>query len=292
MSTESYDMEETDMEIAINHAMTIPFLTEYKAVILTNASFLNSDQKTKEIEQPIETLLSYLGDPNPSTVLIVQAPYDRIDHHHPAYKLLKTKAEIIDCSSTQEVDVFQEVKAILANEKMTIEPNALQILVARAGANRQMLMNELNKVIAYSKGLDQVTSDIVREVVTKNPEENIYLLVNALVEGDKRMMVTIYQDLMSSHLDPILVIKVISTKFQEILYTKELLKTGAKQDDIMRFFSASKNRMYYIMKNARDVSEQKLFDFLTQLEKLDSDIKTGQIDKQIGLELFLMKLFS
>lgn len=292
MDTESYDMEETDLSLAISHAMTIPFLSDYKGVILTNTSFLSQDQKNKDLEQPIDNLMAYLGSPNPSTILIIQAPYDKLDRNHPALKLLKTKAEMCDCSSSQELDVFQEVKDVLKKENMTIEPNALQILVARAGTNRQMLMNELNKVMSYAAGLDQITSEIVREVVTKNPEENIYLLVNALIEGDRQIMVSIYQDLMSSYLDPILVIKVIALKFQEILYTKEMIKTGTKQEEIMRYFSASKGRMYYLMKNAREVSEEKLFDFLTQLEQLDADIKTGAIDKQVGLELFLMKLFA
>ncbi|MFA5066485.1 MAG: DNA polymerase III subunit delta [Candidatus Izemoplasmatales bacterium] len=292
MNTESYDMEEYRLDMAISHAMTIPFLTDYKGVILSNAAFLCSESRNQEIEQSIDSLIAYLDNPNPTTVLIIQAPYERLDRNHPVLKLLKTKAEICDCSSSQEIDVFQAVKDVLKNEKMTIEPNALQILVARAGTNRQMLMNELDKVMAYASGLDQVTSEIVREVVTKNPEENIFLLVNALIEGDRQTMVSIYQDLMSSFLDPILVIKVIATKFQEILYTKELLKIGAKQEEIMRYFSASKGRLYYLLKNAREVSEEKLFDFLSQIEKLDADIKTGIIDKQVGLELFLMKMFA
>jgi DNA polymerase III delta subunit len=60
----------------------------------------------------------------------------------------------------------------------------------------------------------------------------------------------------------------------------------------MRYFSASKGRLYYLLKNAREVSEEKLFDFLSLIEKLDADIKTGIIDKQVGLELFLMKMFA
>ncbi|MFA5467298.1 MAG: hypothetical protein WC251_05540, partial [Candidatus Izemoplasmatales bacterium] len=77
-----------------------------------------------------------------------------------------------------------------------------------------------------------------------------------------------------------------------ILYTKELLKQNLKQEDIMRYFSVSKGRSYYIMKNAREISNEKLLDFLRQVDDLDTFIKTGQIAKDIGLELFLMKLYN
>ena len=38
----------------------------------------------------------------------------------------------------------------------------------------------------------------------------------------------------------------------------------------------------------RNISEESLFDFLKQLSDLDMNIKTGKIDKNIGLEIFIL----
>ena len=47
-------------------------------------------------------------------------------------------------------------------------------------------------------------------------------------------------------------------------------------------------RTYYIMKNARGVSTDIVVKHLKTLEEIDYKIKTGQIDKKIGLELFIL----
>jgi DNA polymerase-3 subunit delta len=63
----------------------------------------------------------------------------------------------------------------------------------------------------------------------------------------------------------------------------------SSQEAIMKFFNATKGRAYYILKNANEIPEQKLFQYLSELEMLDYQIKSGQIDKKIGLEMFLFK---
>ena len=42
------------------------------------------------------------------------------------------------------------------------------------------------------------------------------------------------------------------------------------------------------MEKGRNISEESLFDFLKQLSDLDMNIKTGKIDKNIGLEIFIL----
>ena len=42
------------------------------------------------------------------------------------------------------------------------------------------------------------------------------------------------------------------------------------------------------MKNANDISYKILEDYIKKLAQLDHQIKSGKIDKKIGLELFLL----
>lgn len=291
LNMESYDMEEVSLVQAIDSAMTIPFFEDKKAVVLTNCVFLSASKSPKDLEQPLEILEEYVRNPNPSTIFIVQAPYEKLERHSATLKALMDHAEPIVCAIEQNEDIFVEVKNILSSVNLRIEANALQLFVSRVGSDRLMMKNELDKLIAYSAGMDTITMDTVRTVVYKNPEDHIYLLVNAVIAEDKQMMIQIYQELLQANLEPMWLLGAIVSKFQEILYTKELLKTGSKYEDIMKYFSASKGRTYYIMKNANDISEKQLLDYLNRLEKLDSNIKTGQIDKEVGIELFLMQIY-
>lgn len=291
MDLESYDMEETLLQDAIDNAMTIPFLSEKKAVVLTNASFMSAVKPAKELEHDFLRLEDYSKNPNPTTVLIILAPYEKLDSRKKNIKLILDHFEVISCNPDKNKDVFQEVKDVLAKNLLKIDANALQVFVSRAGSDREMLFNELEKLINYAYGYDTITVAMIKEVVYKNPEDHIYQLVNAVIEDDKQMMIAIYRELLEANIDPMWMIGAIISKFQEILYTKELIRMNYKYEDIMHYFSASKGRTYYIMKNANQITKNQLEYFLTKLEDLDSQIKTGQIDKQIGLELFILRMY-
>ena len=74
----------------------------------------------------------------------------------------------------------------------------------------------------------------------------------------------------------------------EILHTKLLLKQGKDKADIANYFNATSGRTYYMMKNAKSVRMDIVESQLEKLEDIDYKIKTGQIDKKIGLELFIL----
>jgi DNA polymerase III delta subunit len=66
----------------------------------------------------------------------------------------------------------------------------------------------------------------------------------------------IYYDLKSIKIDPIWMLTVITSKFQEILYTKELIKQKYKNADIMKYFNASKGRVYYMMQKKKYIPSE------------------------------------
>jgi DNA polymerase-3 subunit delta len=77
-------------------------------------------------------------------------------------------------------------------------------------------------------------------------------------------------------------------KYREILHTKLLMQEGKSKADIADYFRASSGRAYYIMKNAQAVRRDVVEDQLAKLEELDFQIKSGRIEKRIGLELFIL----
>jgi DNA polymerase-3 subunit delta len=288
---EVYDMEEVALTEAIDHAMMIPFLADNKAVILASACFMGGLKPRADISHHLNQLESYLENPNPTTVLIIQAPYEKLDRSMPLYKLITDRAKVIACTQEDGEEFFQEIKELLKEANLRIEANALQMFMSRVGNDRMMLKNELDKLIAFAGEAEVITPEMVREIVYSNPDDHIYLLVNAVIASDTEMLMQIYRELLMANIDELWILRALASKFQEILYTKELLKQNYKQEDIMHYFSVSKGRAYYIMKNARDVSDDRLLELLSRLDELDTNIKTGGIAKDVGLELFLLKLY-
>jgi len=288
---EYFDMDETSLIDAVNAAMTIPFLSDAKGVILANAAFLTAGSKVdNDTDNEIKYLAKYLSNPNPTTVLVIQAPYEKLDQRKSIMKDIQAFCTIDSCIAPNKEDHYGFVRNRLEKEKILIDANALEEFINRAGEDDYMLSNELEKLILYAQGKPRIDLNTVREITIRNLESKIYMLINAYVQKDQWSISSIYQDLMRVNTDPTSIVTLIAFKFQEILYTQSLLRTKAKQEDIMRYFNASKGRAYYIIKNAKDISESVVMQCLSDLENLDFKIKSGQIDKKIGLEMFLFKV--
>lgn len=288
IDVEFFDIEETPIEDAVNAAMTIPFLSDKKGVVLKNCSFLSSVKTTKEQEMPLNYLLRYLQKPNPTTILVLQAPYEKLDSRKQAYKICQETCKIEECASVKKEDLYPVIRQALSAANKTMDANALEEFVNRTSDDVSLSLNELEKLVLYSGTKNAIDVGMVRLVTTRNLEDNVFELVNAILAKDSRSVTKIYQDLAQVNSEPAAILSLISGKFQEILYTKELLRMNKSFDEVMKYFGATKGRTYHLIKNARDLADEQLLKYMNELEKVDFRVKSGAIDRKVGLELFLL----
>ena len=125
-------------------------------------------------------------------------------------------------------------------------------------------------------------------LVSRNLEENIYELTNAVVHRNINKAVEVFYDLMARNEEPIRILNQLANKFRELLHAKLLLEKGYTQDQISKHFNMATGKTYYVVKSAQDIAFTILEDYIRRLNQLDFDIKSGKIDKKIGLEMFLL----
>ena len=77
-------------------------------------------------------------------------------------------------------------------------------------------------------------------------------------------------------------------KFQEIYNVNILIKSGFNQAQLAETLNISSGRAYYMIKNAKSYSMSAIKKHLDLLNELDYKIKTGQIDQNLGLELYFL----
>lgn len=291
-ATETFDYDESILDDVLASAMTIPFLTDNKAVIWNNVRFLSKEKSVKLDNTTLPAIERYLGNPNPTTLFIWTLYEDQLDERLSLVKQLKKESEMILCKKDEDENLFSVIKKELSKDGYDIDSNALQLLLTRASSETMNLMNEVEKLKLYAMDSKRINASMVQEIVSRNFEENIFQLVNAMMAKDFKLMMSIYEDLLTLSIDPVWMMGVMMKKFQDILYTKELLSEKKSFDDLMKIFHASKGRVYYMTKNANETSDQMLFEMMDRLSSLDYKIKSGQIDRFIGFEKFLYALMS
>ncbi|MGD9761074.1 MAG: DNA polymerase III subunit delta [Candidatus Izemoplasmatales bacterium] len=284
---EVYDGEDEGLDTAVTNAMTMPFLADKKGVVIKNATFLIADQTISD--QEADKLINFCEMKFDQTVLVIQVPSDNLDYKGKLAKYLTkniiTKKFVIN---DKTFDVYDYVRKQLAKHNLKIQPFALTQFINRANSNMDNLNNELQKLIYYSYNLGEINADIVFEVISREIEDNIFDLVNSLLEKNQEKVFKVYYDLIDHNVKTTQILAVVASKFLEILYTKALMNIKYNKADIEKFFGYSSGRVYYMMKNASEVSDDILFENIKNLEELDYNIKSGRIDKDLGPELYFL----
>lgn len=285
----SYDFEESNIREAINDALTIPFLSDNKIIIINNCTFLTSSYKSKD-ENEFVSLLEYINKPVDSTILIFELPSSKLDKRNKIVKKILDVAAVEECKSIEKGDLTSWIKKQLDRNNLTISKEALNEFLRRTVYDSRVAYNELEKLIMYSCDMKNITLDMINEVITKNLEDDVFAITNALMDNDSIKALNVYHDLLENNEDPLKLLGIIVNKFKEIYTVKTLQNGGYTSSEIATYFKATQGRAYYMMKNAKSVSYENVCLYLKKLEELDINIKKNGIDKKIGLELFLLSV--
>lgn len=283
-----YDMETTSLSTVLSDAITVPFLEELKIIILKNPKFLTKSATSTKDE--IKAMLKYLKNPCDSTLLIIDATNTVINQSNEIYKMLKNVARIIDYPDPEEIELKGWIVRSFDANGIDIKDDALTLLLEYIGDDQARLSQEIDKLSSYVGKGGTIRKEDIKLLVPKNINNEIYLLIKAIINHDLALTNQIYDNLITHTKDSLTIFSLISNKFKELSSTYRLLKYGYSQSDIAKFYNVSTGKAYYIVQEARAFKLSDLEFYIDKLAELDYQIKSGKLDKTIGLELLLLKL--
>lgn len=283
-----YDMDIIPLSQIIEDAITVPLLEDLKIIIIKNPKFL-----TKGMDSPksdVKNFIKYLKHPIDSTILIIDATNCIIHQANEIYKTLRNVARIIDYPEPEEIEIKGWIVRSFDSNNIDIKDDALNLLMEYIGDDQSRLSQEINKLTSYIGRGGTIYKKDIKLLVPKNVNNEIYNLIKAIINHDLNETYQIYNNLSNNTKDPLMIISLISNKFKELLSTYRLLKFGYSQSDIAKFYNISNGKAYYIVQEAKSFNLSDLEYYIDKLSELDYQIKSGKLDKTIGLELLLLKL--
>lgn len=282
INTNRYDLLETNSEDVIEDLRTISFFSDKKIIIIDNFDdLLNKNQSI------VNDWIDYLKKPNPDVFLFIVLN-ELISEETPIGKTLLQYSYIIEVKDMTNEMFPNYIASYLKEKKFDIEKLACDELLVRTDYNLNLIMQELEKLMLYKYDEKKIDLNAVQALVSKNLEENIYELTNSIIANNNNKTIEIYYDLLAKSEDPLRIMNNIISKVRQLIHAKILLEKRYNQDEIKNHFNIKSGAAYYLVKDANAVSFELLESILDKLSKLDFDIKTGKIDKKIGLELFIL----
>lgn len=282
-----YDMESTPISVVLNDALTIPFLEKQKIIILRRPKFLKNTKD--EEKQSIKDFIKYLKAPIDTTILMIDATNVNISNTNEIYKVLKNVAFIVNYDNSEEIEIKGWVIRTLAINNIEIKEDAINLFLEYLNNDQIRMEQEIDKLISYAGKGGVITTTDIKALINQNIDKEIYALIKAVINHDIAQTTALYESIITNTKDVMNIFSLLCATFRDLLTTSKLLKRGYSQNDIAKAYGVSTGRAYYMLKEAKAFKIEDLENSVKNLATLDYLIKSGQIDKNVGLELFLLK---
>ncbi|MEH7549135.1 DNA polymerase III subunit delta [Neobacillus vireti] len=286
----AYDLEETPVDFALEDAETFPFLGEKKVVFLHNPVFLTAEKTKEKVEHNLAKLEAYLKEPAPYTVMVISAPYEKLDERKKITKELKRNAELVEAKKLSEHELKKWVKERARSNGLEFEEKAVDQLLSLAGTNMFMLSSEVDKLSLYAAEQKRIDSELVEKLVARTLEQNIFTLIERVVQRRLDEALRIYYDLLKQNEEPIKILALLSGQFRLIYQVKELSRRGYGQQQIAGYLKIHPFRVKLALGQAGSFTDEELANLMKMLAEADYQMKTGGMNKSLLIEMLLFRL--
>ena len=285
-----YDLSETSLDDVLEDALTMPFMAERKVILASNAAFLTGAKESTKVEHRPERLLDYMKSPADFSVVILTVDADKLDERKKIVKVLKDNGSMAPFVPLSADDLLQWVKRQADAFSFRLGTGAAEALLLSAGTDLQALRSELEKLSLYAGSGGTVSVEDVDGMIARTTEQDVFMLIDHIVRLRKEKAMTVFHELLLKKEEPIKIAALMTRQFRMLLQVKELERQGYSQQQMASQLGGHPYGIKIASEQGKRFSFEQLASILASLADLDYGMKTGRVEKTLGMELFILKL--
>ncbi|NOR27371.1 MAG: DNA polymerase III subunit delta [Lutibacter sp.] len=167
-----YGRDVTIEQISDN-AKRFPMMAERLVIVVKEA---------QDLSRSIEKLVTYVENPQPSTVLVICYKYKTIDKRKKLYKALQKSGVVYESKKLYENQIGEWIRRVLSGKKYLIESKAAVMLVEFLGDDLSKISNELDKLMVVLPEGSTITASHIEENIGISKDYNNFELRKAVGE--------------------------------------------------------------------------------------------------------------
>jgi DNA polymerase III subunit delta len=168
---------DVSIEEVVSSAKRYPMMAERQVIIVKEA---------QELSRNIEKLVSYAENPQPTTVLVFNYKYKKLDKRKKLYKAIEKVGVLFESKKLYDNQVSDWIRRVLSGKNYKIEPKAAQMLVEFLGTDLSRINNELEKLIIILPENSIISPDDVEKNIGISKDFNNFELRKAI--GEKQIV--------------------------------------------------------------------------------------------------------
>lgn len=277
-----YDLEEDGLYPIIDELTTISLFDNPKFIVINS-----SENIIKANDKAFVELLTAMNSQENDNVLVFIF-LNGFDQKNERLSRIKRYSSFIEIN-LKNMPLDEYARNVFSKDGYQIDEHTISLLVLYT-ASLASLKQAINILECYKYQEKMITDDDVKRLVVPPLEDNVYNLIDSVIQKDKARIFSILADFKKENIQYSFLVSLLINKFQEMYNVNILAKSGITQADIQDLFNVSSGKAYYMLKNAKVVDIYEIKKNLSMLNDLDYQIKTGKVDQNIGLELYFLKL--
>lgn len=204
-------------EALVSSLQTLPFGADFRLVIVHGAETL---------AKPVsEALVSYLADPNPQSVLCLEA--EKLAKNTRLYKAVAKVGpkSVVDCSSLKRWELPPYVVRLASRRGLAVGTDAAEELVNRCGESTVMLDNQIATLAELVGQTSQITLADVEANVAQTAEVSPWAFADAVCERDAAKAMALFRLMKAPSL--VFLHSVLVGRLRELVCAQSLAQRGA-----------------------------------------------------------------
>ena len=277
------------MNVGSYDAMSAPFFGERRLVLINKPYFLTGSPAKVKVNHDLDALKSYLEHPEPSTVLVLMAPYEKLDNRKGLVKELKKVAVEVSAAPLSEQDARHQVEQQLLSDGYRLANGAMDELVSRTNADYGLMVANLKKLELLAYQTKQISQGDVIGLVPQSLDENVFDLITAVLKRDQAHTLDIYQQLLETNHEPLQLNALLVGQFRLLIQIKVLSSRGLSQGTLASQLKVHPYRVKIGMQTARRFQMNDLVRAYLGLIRCEKALKTTARDPELLFQLFMLQ---
>jgi DNA polymerase-3 subunit delta len=269
---------------------TLPFGSPRRLVVVKNSPYFFSGRQgaKKDVRENLTLLLQQL----PKTTCLVFLVKGKVDQRQKAVQLIKKQGRVWEFPYLRGKELVNWIMHRVQQKGAKISLNTSRYLADLWQYDLNRLNCELEKLVAYVGQGGEIQQKHIQLLVNMGYRENVFHLLDAAGKGKTKESLQLLQQMLANGEGPLLLLFLIAQRLRLLGTVKALRREGLSSREIG---SELKQHPFVITKaieQADNFSFAQLKRYLEECLWADRQLKGGQLEPSLVLELLLVKITS
>lgn len=225
---------------------------------------------------------------NPELVIVITE--ENVDKRTAEYKYLTKKATCVEFNKLNEKDAVFFVKRTLNAYKINVTDEVATYLVSVCTEDKQTLINEFRKIVAYLEQGETLTKDVIDKICSKTLDAKVFDLLDLIIAKKKSEALLMLEDILAQNT----YIGIVSSMLFKQIKQIYLIKLTEKEKGLNSVTAKELGIHPFVFGKLKAVSSmykiQELENLMLEFDEYDENSKTGKVDIVLGLKQIILKM--